>query len=99
MNKGYGSGRAQTGTRERGIWRLMLKLPAVRGRLQILAAKPSSFGELFEAYDEACATLDRLLKETATGRSPMIDEYRTICEEIESEVIRYCVEHGSNMPE
>ncbi|AVA26440.1 MULTISPECIES: hypothetical protein [unclassified Rhizobium] len=98
MDKGSGNERAPVGTRERGMWRLMLKLPSIRGRLQILATKPSSLGNLFEAYDDACSTLDRLRSESTGDRSPMIEEYTGICAEIESEVIQYCLERGSSVP-
>jgi hypothetical protein len=46
-----------------GLWRLMLKLPAIRGRLQMLAARPRRLDDLFEAFEEASRTLERLRKE------------------------------------
>ena len=50
-------------TAQRGLWRLMLKLPALRGRLQILAARSRQFDDLFEAYEEASHALERFQRE------------------------------------
>lgn len=77
----------------------MLKLPALRGQLQVLTAHSSSLGSLCEAYDEASATLDRLRSRTSMKNSAMIAEYEMICSEIETEVIEICLDVGSNAPE
>ncbi|WP_245472289.1 hypothetical protein [Rhizobium jaguaris] len=76
----------------------MLKLPAMRGRLQILGAKSSALQDLFEAYEDASVTLERLLKEKGGNARPMILEYETICREVENEVIEYCLEHSPDVP-
>lgn len=80
---------------QRGLWRLMLKLPALRGSLQILAQKSSALENLCEAYEDACTTLDRLRKRHGTSRDPLIEEYETICGEIESDVIQLCLHNSS----
>ncbi|WP_246690939.1 hypothetical protein [Neorhizobium alkalisoli] len=63
----------------------------MRGRLQTIAAKPSSLNHLFEAYDAATDMLERLERDSAETGELM--EYRTICQEIETDVIRYCLDH------
>ncbi|MGQ3212599.1 MAG: hypothetical protein ACT6U0_12360 [Shinella sp.] len=77
----------------------MLKLPALRGRLQILAARRDSIINLFEAYEDASVTLQRL--RTAPGEQDhlLALEYETICSEIETEVIEYCLKHRPTVPE
>ncbi|MDL2402673.1 hypothetical protein [Rhizobium mayense] len=76
----------------------MLKLPAMRGRLQILGAKSSALQDLFEAYEDASVTLERLLKEPDGNARLMIREYETICSEIENDVIEYCLGHSPEIP-
>jgi len=87
-----------TETAQRGLWRLMLKLPAMRGRLQLLASKSRSLSDLFEAYEEASLVLERLMRQPGEEHRPMVVEYETICAEIESDIIQYVLEHGSNVP-
>ncbi|KQV80508.1 hypothetical protein [Rhizobium sp. Root1220] len=84
-----GGGRTQNSAgAQRGLWRLMLKLPAMRGRLQIMAARSDRFDDLFEAYDEASYTLEALRRKTDEDQA-MIFEYATICSEIEGEIISH----------
>ncbi|MBX5157807.1 MULTISPECIES: hypothetical protein [unclassified Rhizobium] len=78
---------------QQGLWRLMLKLPSLRGQLQILGRKSNSLGSLFEAYHDAATTLDRLLKDEFRSDPAMVREYEAICSEIEADVIRYCLDH------
>jgi hypothetical protein len=80
----------------RGLWKLMLKLPALRGQLQLLTAHSNSLGGLCEAYDDASTTLDRLRSKPSLKNSAMIAEYETICSEIETEVIEICLDNGSS---
>ncbi|MBB3390554.1 hypothetical protein FHT82_003317 [Rhizobium sp. BK275] len=87
-----------TETAQRGLWRLMLKLPAMRGRLQLLASKSRSLSDLFEAYEEASLVLERLMRQPGEEHRPMVVEYETICAEIESDIIQYVLERGSNVP-
>lgn len=78
--------------RHRGLLKLMVKLPSVRGRLQMIAARPAALGELFEAYDTATHTLEELERK-GSATDELIHEYRTICTEIETDVVRYCLAH------
>lgn len=93
MGREGGTDRNSSKTAQRGLWRLMLKLPAMRGRLQILATKSRPLNDLFEAYEEACFTLERLMRQPGDEHRPMVAEYETICAEIESDIIQYVLEH------
>jgi hypothetical protein len=90
MNGGRDRNSSSNGASHRGLLKLLVKLPSVRGRLQMIAAKPSSLNDLFEAYDAATDMLQRLER---NGSDELLLEYRTICQEIETDVIRYCLEH------
>ncbi|MEQ1409548.1 hypothetical protein ABK249_32100 [Neorhizobium sp. Rsf11] len=83
----------------RGLWRLMLRLPTMRGDLQILAAKSHRLDALCAAYEDASVTLARLRKERHNADQTLLAEYRMICEEIESDVIQYCLTHDSSVSE
>jgi len=76
----------QDGAR-RGRIRLMLKLPAVRTQLQNVK-EGSPFGEIFEAYDTACSTLERFRHSLDCRDGVLIEEYETVCAEIEADVVR-----------
>ena len=98
MGQGEADERAPEGAARRGLWRLMLRLPALRGTLQLVAESADPLEGLCEAYEDASVTLDRLLREPGDANCPMVKEYQTICNEIESEVIQYCLHHGSAVP-
>lgn len=83
--------RAPEGSAKRGLSRLMLRLPALRGQMQILSGKSGSLDSLCEAYEDACVTLERMLRESGDTHAPMVKEYQAICSEIESDVIQYCL--------
>ncbi|OOO15806.1 hypothetical protein BTE56_22730 [Agrobacterium pusense] len=70
----------------RGLWRLMLKLPALRGQLQIIAAQTTDLNELFEAYEMAASALERFRKEEDRAR---VREYETVCSAIEEDIIQH----------
>ncbi|MBW9060469.1 hypothetical protein JNB77_19030 [Rhizobium pusense] len=70
----------------RGLWRLMLKLPALRGQLQIIAAQTTDLNELFEAYEMAASALERFRKEEDRTR---VREYETVCSAIEEDIIQH----------
>ncbi|WP_244490371.1 hypothetical protein [Rhizobium sp. Root708] len=72
---------------QRGLWRLMLKLPAIRGRLQIIAAQSTHLNGMFEAYEDAYVALQRFQKERGQNDGPLIKEYETLCSDIESDVL------------
>lgn len=98
MDRGNDTGMTGGGTAQRGLWRLMLKLPALRGRLQILATKSSSLNDLCEAYEEASLALERLLQDQQKADPFLVEEYETIRAEIESDIIQYVLEHHSAIP-
>nr|WP_084317470.1 hypothetical protein [Agrobacterium pusense] len=70
----------------RGLWRLMLKLPALRGQLQIIAAQTTDLNELFEAYEMAASALERFRKEEDRTR---VREYETVCSAIEEDIVQH----------
>ena len=71
----------------RGRTRLMLRLPAVRTQLHNVK-DGSSFDEIFEAYDAACSALERFRHSLDWRDRVLIEEYETVCAEIEADVVR-----------
>lgn len=94
MGRGSAGGQMPVGAGKRGLWRLMLRLPAMRGHLQMLDGKSDSFSSLCEAYEDASTALEGMLKDQANASPTIIEEYEAICQEIESDVIQYCVNHS-----
>jgi hypothetical protein len=76
----------------RGLAKLMLRLPVFRGRLQLLSIRNDDFLSLCGAFEEASAMLDRLRRENGEKNRSAIEEYETICLEVEQEIIKMCVE-------
>jgi hypothetical protein len=76
----------------RGLAKLMLKLPVFRGRLQLLSIRNDDFLSLCGAFEEATVTLERLRRENGERNRLTIEEYETICVEVEQEIIKMCVE-------
>ncbi len=76
----------------RGLRRLMLRLPGLRGKLQSLAAKSVPVGNLLEAYEDASVALNQLRAAPGEDNCPLVKEYDSICAEIEAEIIEYCLE-------
>jgi hypothetical protein len=68
----------------------MLKMPALRGRLQILSATNAGMFSLCGAFDEASSTLERLRKEKSRVEPSVVREYETLCDDIEREIIEMC---------
>jgi hypothetical protein len=85
MSKQGGIARTTSDSARRGLWRLMLKLPALRGQLQIIAAKSPALDDLFEAYDDASIALERFQRDQ---NARWILEYEIISSEIETDVIQ-----------
>lgn len=79
------------GTARRGLWRLMLKLPAVRGQLQVLSREGEFISGLCEAYEDASAMLHRIQSNPNEHPKNILIEYQEICLEIEEEIIRTCL--------
>eukprot|EP01132_Coremiostelium_polycephalum_P012625 gene12625-15425_t len=50
----------QMASAQRGLWKLMLKLPALRGQLQMESAKNKALMGLCDAFDDATTALDQL---------------------------------------
>lgn len=79
-----------TDTAQKGLWKLMLRLPALRGQLQVLSVRNTSLLTLCDAFQDASSTLDSLRRDP-TVDSAIIREYETLCSEIEGEVIEICL--------
>lgn len=99
MSRGSKNDRTPDRAEQQGLWKLMLRLPALRGRLQILVVNNAALGNLCEAYEEASSMLEKLRGNTFPADPGMIREYETICSEIETEVIQYCLQHRFRVPE
>jgi hypothetical protein len=74
----------------RGLMKLMLKVPALRGRLQIVSASNADVFSLCGAFEDASSTLDRLRKQGERANPAVISEYESLCDEIEREIIEIC---------
>ncbi|WP_370637067.1 hypothetical protein [Phyllobacterium chamaecytisi] len=76
---------------------MMLKLPAMRGQLQMLSTRNSTLVSLCDAFDEASSTLDRL-RRNGSSDDRLLVEYETLCSDIENEVIDICIAARSKKP-
>ena len=74
----------------KGLMTLMLRMPSLRGRLQILSARDTNILNLCGAFEEASVTLERLRRQRLESNAVRIAEYEKICEEIEQEIISIC---------
>lgn len=93
MGQGLTSEGLPLGAGERGLSRLMLRLPRLRGKLQVLATGSAPVTGLFEAYEDASVALQRLRAAPGEDNCPVVREYENICFEIETEIIEYCRAH------
>ena len=82
---------AEADIERRGLMKLMLRMPALRGKLQLLSAANPELRGLCGAFEEASSTLERLRKENVPVNSTAINEYEILCEEIEAEIIEMCI--------
>ena len=73
----------------------MLKLPAMRGQLQVLSARNNTLLSLCDAFDEASSTLERL-RRNGSKDLKLIAEYEILCSDIEGEVIDICIATRKN---
>lgn len=78
----------------RGLARLMLRLPALRGQLQLLSARNEEMRNLCGAFDDASTTLERLRRERDDRNASMIAEYEKICADIERDILQMCTTEG-----
>jgi hypothetical protein len=99
MGDGNTSEPAPNNAAQRGLWRLMLKLPAVRGRLQLISTRSASLEGLCEAYEDASVALERLRARSGASPDTLVEEYETICSEIENDVIKLCLDKRWGIPE
>jgi len=75
----------------RGLLKLMLRLPSLREDLQILWRNDMSLEALCEAYEAATTTFERLSKRSGVGEEGLLEEYRSVCLELESDVQSRCL--------
>ncbi|MCW1751151.1 hypothetical protein [Rhizobium acaciae] len=87
MSDTLGMAKNGSKTAQRGLWRLMLKLPAIRKRLQHIAAQSTHLNGMFEAYEEAYVALQEFQRDRDRTDCPLIAEYEALCSEIESDVL------------
>lgn len=80
----------ETNYNQKGLLKLMLKMPALRGRLQILSIRNPEVLNLCGAFEEASLMLDRLVRENKPSNRQQIEEYQNVCSEIEDEIIAMC---------
>lgn len=80
---------------QRGLMKLMLRLPAMRGQLQILSARNPSLLNLCDAFDDASVMLEKLRKDLSADKY-LLDEYEKLCHDIESEVVELCILLGGS---
>lgn len=78
----------------KGLLKLMLKLPALRGELQIIHGHNKSLQDLTEAYNDATEMLAGLRCNALVDRT-LLCEYELVCAEIETEVVGICALRGS----
>jgi hypothetical protein len=78
----------------KGLFRLMLKMPALRGRLQVLSIRDPEVLSLCGAFEDASSTLEFHLNENHPTNRDRIQEYQMICREIEDDIIGLCLKHG-----
>ena len=78
----------------RGLKKLMLRLPALRGQLQILSARNPDLLSICGAFDEASNMLDGLRSSRALGDPTILKEYEQLCADLEQEVIGMCLNDG-----
>ena len=75
---------------QKGLMKLMLRIPALRGEIQLLSVRNEDVFSLCGAYDDASLTLERLRK-SGEDRDVVL-EYENICAEIEREIIEICID-------
>ena len=74
----------------RGLMKLMMRMPALRGQLQILAVRDEHFLSLCGAFEDASITLEALQSVGSEREASKVSEYERVCSEIEAEVIAIC---------
>lgn len=72
-----------------GLLKLMMRLPALRGELQIIHGHDAILKDLADAYDEASRTLTELRGDPGSSMK-LLKEYESVCADIESDVVKLC---------
>ena len=72
-----------------GLIKLMVKLPVLRGELQLIYGQDPTLRDLAEAYNEATEML-YLLRGNPSSDKALLAEYEAVCIEIESDVLAIC---------
>ena len=80
---------SETRLNRRGLLRLMLRMPALRDRLQLLSANDDLLA-LCGAFEDASTTLERLRRERSGVNLTAIVEYEELCHDIEQEILEIC---------
>ncbi|MBX5163225.1 MULTISPECIES: hypothetical protein [unclassified Rhizobium] len=80
---------------QRGLLRPMLKLPAIRGELQVRVGHGETLNGLCANYEEACVALERFKASKRPEERAVIEEYETLCSNIESDIILICLQDRS----
>jgi len=84
------SGRKMVGRKGyEGVMKLMVKLPLLRGELQLLYRNDDTMRELSEAYQDATEMLSTLRGNPTSDRA-LIAEYEAVCVDIETDVVNIC---------
>ncbi len=68
----------------------MMRLPALRGEIQLLATQHETLQDLCEAYEEASEMLIAI-RLSRTIDHDLLQEYDNICNEIENDIVNYCI--------
>jgi hypothetical protein len=76
----------------------MLRLPALRKELEDLNTVKQPMSGLFEAYEDASVTLERLRHDGRFEDAYLLPEYEAICSEIEGDVIAFYVRRFDSEP-
>jgi hypothetical protein len=75
----------------RGLLKLMLRMPAVRDKLQRLSANEEVLA-LCGAFEDASSTLERLQRDRSDVNLATIIEYEELCRDIEREILEICMQ-------
>ena len=76
-------------SQKRGMVKLMLRLPQLREAIKLAHLRQPAIDSLLEAYDDASDALEQM-QALADPDEELLQEYRQICREIESEIAEIC---------
>ena len=81
---------SEAGINRRGLLKLMLRMPALRERLQTLTSRDENLFALCGAFEDATSTLDELRRQPSERNKAVISEYEELCQDIEREISEIC---------